>query len=123
MLPSPSTVTSQPPQPKHADGRDELNLADFPISVLQRRQPTAEGGRKLDTVVYHSTRYDANAHRRVPQKVTLTTSSRYGLPTPADENVVLALLYIAKKHDNFADPKVHFVPWHLFRIMSWAPNS
>src|SRR4051794_27386507 len=87
------------------EGRDEMNLADFPISVLQRRQPAGEDGRKLDTVVFEASRFDAQAQRRVPQKVTLTTSARYGLPTPADEHVVLGLLSLARRSGDFPDPR------------------
>ena len=32
----------------YQDGRDEMNLADFPISILQRQQPSDEAGRKLE---------------------------------------------------------------------------
>ena len=38
----------------YQDGRDEMNLADFPISVLQRQQPSDAEGRKLDSIVYES---------------------------------------------------------------------
>src|SRR4051812_40603083 len=67
------------------DGRDELNLADFPISVLQRQQPTDADGKKLDSAVYEAGRFDRTSRQRVEQKVILETSSRHGLPTPADE--------------------------------------
>ena len=106
-----------------SDGRDELNLADFPISVLQRQQPLDAEGRKVDQVVYESTTYDPVVRRRVPQRVTLTTATRYGLPTPADENVILALLYTAKRANDFTEPRVHFSPHQLFRIMRWDANS
>jgi hypothetical protein len=62
--------------PRPMQGRDELNLADFPISVLQHQQPKDGLGRKLDTVVYQATHYDTRMHQRVPQRVTLTTYSR-----------------------------------------------
>jgi hypothetical protein len=115
-------------RPPHAtenyqDGRDELNLADFPISVLQRQQPLDGGGQKRDTAVYEASRYDRAARRRVRQRVILETSSRHGLPTPADENVILALLHVAKHTHNFREPVVPFAPRQLFRIMGWAPNS
>jgi len=100
-----------------------MNLADFPISALQRQQPVGEDGRKLDRVEYSATRYDPVTRQRVNQKVTLTTSSREGLPTPADEHVVLALLCIAKHSHNFAEPTVRFAPGQLFEIMGWAPNG
>lgn len=105
------------------EGRDELNLADFPISVLQRQQPLDETGVKKDTAVYEASRYDRRTRQRMQQKVILETSSRHGLPTPADENVVLALLYVAKHSHNFANPQVHFAPRQLFEIMGWSPNS
>jgi Replication initiator protein A len=106
-----------------ADGRDEMNLAEFPISVLQRQQPVLENGVKRDTATYEASRYDPNIRQRVQQRVVLETNSRHGLPTPADENVVLALLYVAKHTNNFTDPVVPFSPRQLFHIMGWAPNS
>ena len=105
------------------DGRDEMNLADFPISVLQRQQPSDDQGQKKDTIVYESSRLDPATRQRVTQRVTLTTSSRDGLPTPADEHVVLALLYVAKHGSNFADATVPFAPGQLFEIMGWSPNG
>jgi hypothetical protein len=121
----PMTPSDPPARParSYSDGRDELNLADFPISILQRQQPEDEGGRKLDQIVYEASTFDPAARRRVPQRVTLTTSSRYGLPTPADENVILALIYIAKRSNDFAVPRVFFSPHQLFQIMRWASNS
>jgi hypothetical protein len=118
-------ASDQPTRPAKAysDGRDELNLADFPISTLQRQQPEDEAGRKLDQISYASSTFDPVMRRRVPQRVTLTTSSRHGLPTPADENVILALLYVAKRSDDFAEPRVYFSPHQLFHIMRWASNG
>ena len=113
----------RPTERRYTDGRDEMNLAEFPISVLQRQQPTDGRGVKLDTVTYNSSRYDPASRRRLQQRVTLETTSRHGLPTPADENVVLALLHVAKHTHNFADPVVHFSPRQLFQLMGWAPNS
>src|SRR4051794_905033 len=115
--------TTQRSDRRYSDGRDELNLADFPISVLQRQQPVDAHGAKLDSAVYESSRYDRKTRQRVKQRVTLETSSRHGLPTPADENVILALLHVAKHSHNFAEPVVRFTPRQLFDIMGWAPNS
>ena len=107
----------------YQDGRDEMNLADFPISILQRQQPSDEAGRKLDSIVYESSRLDPKTRQRVVQRVTLTTQAQDGLPTPADEHVILALLWIAKHSTNFVDPLVHYCPSQLFDIMHWAPNG
>jgi hypothetical protein len=105
------------------EGRDEMNLADFPISVLQRQQPADKEGRKLDRLEFEASRYDPATRRRVDQRVTLTTTARDGLPTPADEHVILALLYIAKHANNFATAEVRFAPGQLFEIMGWSPNG
>src|SRR3954453_4241867 len=98
------------------DGRDEMNLADFPISALQRAQKGDGNGGKLDQITFRATRYDPNLRQRVSQKVTLPSTARDGLPTPADEHVILALLHAAKHGNDFADATVAFSPSQLFRI-------
>lgn len=110
-------------RPRYQDGRDEMNLADFPLAPLQRTQLADGEGRKLDRLEFEATRYDPVSKQRVTQKVTLTTTSRDGLPTPADEHVILALLYVAKHSDNFGTSTVNFAPSQLFEIMGWATNG
>src|SRR5947209_20161076 len=99
----PSSDSKRP----HQDGRDEMNLADFPISALQRQQPCDADGRKLDRIEFEASRYDPVTRQRVTQRVTLTSTARDGLPTPADEHVILALLYVAKHSHNFSDAVVN----------------
>src|SRR3954451_8271059 len=105
------------------DGRDEMNLADFPISALQRAQKSDGAGGKLDRMEFAATRYDPASRQRVRQRVTLTSTASDGLPTPADEHVILALLYVAKHDSDFADATVRFAPGQMFDIMGWAPNG
>src|SRR4051812_19609181 len=108
---------------RYRDGRDEMNLADFPISALQRTQKSDGDGRKVDRMELTATRYDPASRQRVQQRVTLTSTARDGLPTPADEHVILALLHVAKHSNNFTGATVHFAPSQLFDIMGWAPNG
>jgi hypothetical protein len=117
------STSSHDSRPRYQDGRDEMNLADFPLAPLQRAQLADGTGQKLDRLEFEATRYDPVTKQRVAQRVTLTTSARDGLPTPADEHVILALLYVAKHSDNFGDATVHFSPSQLFEIMGWAPNG
>src|ERR1700722_5920832 len=109
-------------EPRYRDGRDERNLAAFPISAPPRAQKSDEAGRKLDRMEFTASRYDPVSRQRVPQRVTLTSTARDGLPTPAGEHVILALFYIAKHSDNFAEPTVRSAPTQLFEIMGWSPN-
>src|SRR5215211_5484877 len=72
---------------------------------------------------YEATRYDPATKQRVTQRVTLSSTAKEGLPTPADEHVILARLCVAKHSNNCADATVHFAPGQLFEIMGWAPNG
>ncbi len=108
---------------KYTDGRDEMNLADFPISALQRQQKDDGQGGKLDRMEFVASRYDPVSRHRLSQRVTLTTTAQDGLPTPADEHVILALLYVAKHGTNFVEATVPFAPGQLFDIMGWSPNG
>src|SRR3954465_8324897 len=92
------------------EGRDEMNLADFPVSILQRVQKGDGNGGKLDQITFRATRYDPTLRQRVSPKVTLRPAGRPGLPTPADEHVILALLFVAKHGSDFADATVAFSP-------------
>src|SRR5712675_1153488 len=103
-------MTATKRQQQYADGRDEMNLADFPIAALQRQQRSAADGQKLDRIAFEASRYDPVKRQRVQQRVTLTSSARDGLPTPADEHVILALLYVAKHSNTFAEPTINFAP-------------
>jgi plasmid replication initiation protein len=123
MNPQQPTTNPAEGKRKYHDGRDEMNLADFPISALQRQQPSDADGHKRDRLEFEATRYDSVTHQRVRQRVTLTSTSRDGLPTPADEHVILALLYVAKHSHNFADATVYFAPSQMFDVMGWAPNG
>jgi hypothetical protein len=123
MIQRRATMNPAEDKTKYYDGRDEMNLADFPISALQRQQPSDADGRKRDRLEFEATRYDPVTHQRVRQRVTLTSSSRDGLPTPADEHVILALLFVAKHSHNFADATVYFAPSQMFDVMGWVPNG
>jgi hypothetical protein len=105
------------------DGRDEMNLADFPISALPRTQKNDAAGHKLHRKEFVASRYDPVTRQRIPQRVILTSTASDGLPTPADEHVILALLWVAKHSNNFTEPTVRFAPSQLFDVMGWAPNG
>src|SRR5881275_3165232 len=81
------------PQPITRIGRDEMNLAEFPIALLADR---AQAGQK--------TLYFEDEHGRL----TVTGSDAYGLPTAIDTDVIVALLYLTKQRNNFTDVKVNF---------------
>jgi hypothetical protein len=84
-------------------GKDEMNLAEFPITLLTDRVP--EGQMTL--------RYE-DRHG----KLTVTGSDAYGLPTAADADVIVALIQLTKKRNNFSDLVVNFTRYELIKILN-----
>jgi hypothetical protein len=85
-------------------GRDEMNLAEFPITVLADRAP--KGAR---TLIF-----------RVDQgQLTITGSDAYGLPTALDADVIVALIQITKIKNDFKKPMVNFTRYELLRLLGW----
>ena len=98
-------------------GKDELNLADWRISVPTHKQPRRSDGDKLSVV-----EYEIPVANGTTQKVTLMAPSHIGLPTPGDEDLLIALLYLAKKHD-FQSDIVRFGTTQLCSVMRKTPNQ
>lgn len=89
-------------------GRDEMNLAEFPIALLADRVP--EGQKSL---------YFENQQGRL----TVTGSDAYGLPTAADADVIIALIYLTKLRNNFSDAKVNFSRYELINLLNWQDDG
>ena len=95
-------------QPVPRIGRDELNLAEFPIALLADR--VSEGQKSL---------YFEDRHGRL----TITGSDAYGLPTAADADVIIALIYLTKIRNNFNDAKVNFSRYELIKLLDWPDDG
>jgi plasmid replication initiation protein len=89
-------------------GRDEMNLAEFPITLLSDRPP-----RDQKTLCYE------DAHG----KLLITGSDAYGLPTAADADVIVALMQLTKAKNNFTRASVNFSRYELLKIMSWPDTG
>src|SRR3954468_9187923 len=94
----------QSSQPATLIGRDEMNLAEFPIALLADRVPKGQ-----------KTLYFEDQHGRL----TVTGSDAYGLPTAADTDVIVALIYLTKTRNNFSDVKVNFSRYELVKLLNW----
>lgn len=88
-------------------GRDELNLAEFPIGLLSERVPS--GMKTLEFEGQHG-------------KLTVRGAEGLGLPTARDTDVIIGLLQITKTHSNFTDETTPFTPHALLTMMGW-PNQ
>ena len=96
--------------------RDELNFAEFPLAQLGAR----DGGQTC--LVFSDTVFDKGLGREVTRKLTISPSLQHGLPTPADDEVILGLVQLSK-HRNFEDRKVPFTRYQLIRLLGWPDES
>ena len=90
------------------NGRDEMNLAEFPITLLTDRSP-----RDQKTLRYE------DAHG----KLLITGSDAYGLPTAADADVIVALMQLTKIKNNFTDATVPFSRYELLKTLTWPDTG
>lgn len=98
-------------------GKDHFALADWRISVATYQHRKRVDGANRDFAQSVIERADGTC-----QKVTLESPSTVGLPTAGDEDVVIALLALAKTQGVLSDV-VRFVPSHVLRTMGLAETK
>jgi plasmid replication initiation protein len=101
------------PETPSREGRDELNLAEFPIASLSSRPATEQ-----KTLHFEDRIWDKGLGRHVTRKLTITASDHFGLPTALDDEVVLGLIQLTRQND-FRDKRVFFSRYELIRLLGW----
>lgn len=96
------------------DSRDELNLAEFPLSCMADRAPKG-----VKTLVFEDEVWDSGKNEMVARKLTIAGSDDYGLPTALDEDVLVFLMKLTKQANGFTDPKVHFSRYQVIQLLGW----
>ena len=95
-------------EPAPLIGRDEMNLAEFPIALLADRVPKGQ-----------KTLYFEDKHGRL----TITGSDAYGLPTATDTDVIVALIYLTKLRNEFNNEKVNFSRYEIINLLNWPDEG
>ena len=98
-------------------GRDELNLAEFPLATLADKAP-----RGCKTLTFGDRIWDRSQRKHVARRLTITASDKYGLPTALDDDVTLGLVQLSKRAD-FADRCVRFSRYRLIRLLGWGDEG
>ena len=101
----------------YRDGRDELNLAEFPITTVGSRFDPS-----VKTLSFEDDAFDRDSGETVHRKLTVTASDKYGLPTAADDEVLLGLLQLSR-WQRFSSPTVKFTPYQLMKILGWRIST
>jgi hypothetical protein len=91
-------------------GKDEMNLAEYPLSILTHRVPR---DRKTYSFTQRITDHQGMV---IKQTWSVLGSDKYGLPTPYDDDVLIALLYCYKEQKP-QGRKIHFSLYRLCQIM------
>ncbi len=107
--------TQPPTEPQY--GRDELNLAEFPLAALSSRVSP-----RLKTLVFQDRIRDQRTGEFVARRLTVTASDQYGLPTALDDDVIVGLVQLTKTSNDFSDRTVRFSRYALVRLLGW-PDS
>jgi hypothetical protein len=89
-------------------GRDEMNLCEFPITLLTDYPP--EGVKMLVFEDRHG-------------KLTVVGSEDLGLPTALDSDVIVGLIQLTKLQNNFTDPTVEFTRYELLQLLGWEDKG
>ena len=102
---------------KSIDGKDELNLAEFPLCVLAHRlRPDQK------TLRFEDRLWDDRRKETITRQLTITGSDAYGLPTALDDEVLLGLIQISKQQQ-FASRMVRFTRYQLIELLGWRNES
>ena len=97
-------------------GRDEMNLSEFPISLLGKRP-----AKDINQVEFKDT-IETKDGRIVERHWEIVGSAKYGLPTETDEQVYIALMEITQEQ-GFLNQSVHFTRYDLIKRMNWRGDG
>lgn len=99
-------------------GRDEMNIAEFPITLLTDRAPKG-----LSKIEHKDRFFDPALGREIIRKLTISTPEEYGLPTSIDDDVILALIQLTKQQNNFTRQEVFFTRRQLIDLLGWTDKG
>lgn len=97
------------------EGRDALNLCEFPLAALGDR--VARGQKTL--VFEDSVNWSGKTTTR---RLIVAASEKYGLPTALDDEVILGLIQLTKQR-NFRDRTIPFTRYDLIQLLGWRDEG
>lgn len=96
--------------------RDEMNLAEFPLTVLSTRSDST-----VKTLEFRDTQRLKNGEV-IEREWIITAADKFGLPTSTDDDVVLGLIRLTMDQ-GFRDRKVYFTRYELLQVLRWSTEG
>jgi hypothetical protein len=96
---------------------DEMNLAELPLASISDR--FLDGTK---TVIFEDTVWDYKLRKRLPRRLELSGSDRYGLPTAKDDDVLLGCVQLSHLGE-FASREVAFSRYELLKLLRWSDTT
>ena len=106
-----------PPAEVESAFKDEMNLAEFPIAALTDRVPDGQ------TTLVFEDRLDQRDGPPIVRRLTIMAPSKHGLPAAVDDEVIVGLIQLTKRRNNFTDPKVQFSRYELIDLLGWPQTG
>lgn len=91
--------------------KDEMNLAEFPFTLLSKRNENRETIEFTDWINVNG--------KAVKREWIVTGSDKYGLPTASDQELYIALMKVSKDID-FQSRRIPIVRYQLAKLMGWG---
>jgi hypothetical protein len=110
-----STTTNSASTPLKLS-RDEMNLAEFPLTVLSKRADPSVKTLEFSDYV------KGKSGELINRKWIITGADKFGLPTSSDDEVLLGLLKLTAD-DGVQSRKVHFTRYELLRVLRWTTEG
>lgn len=106
---------NDPPKLLLVEGRDALNLCEFPLAALGDRV-----ARNQKTLVFEdSVEWSGKSTTR---RLIVAASEKYGLPTAMDDEVILGLIQLTKQRQ-FRERTIPFTRYDLIQILGWRDEG
>ena len=96
--------------------RDEMNLAEFPLTVLSTRVNP-----HVKTLEFSDTQRLKNGEV-IERKWIITGADKFGLPTSTDDDVLLGLMRLTMDQ-GFRERKVFFTRYELMKTLRWTTEG
>lgn len=101
----------------YKEGKDELNFAEFPLSLI-----STKNNNNIKTLEFSDSVYDKYEKKSIKRKLTITASDKYGLPNSLDNDVIVGLIQLSKIQ-GFKNRTVKFSRYQLIKLLGWNSDG